>query len=819
MLGASVRRVEDHRLLVGGGRFVDDIRLPQALHVVFVRSDQAHARLRSIDVANARNCPGVEAVLTSEDLPAGRDAIAFGEWLLPNARVRAAADPVVRTGALPLLARDRVRYVGQPIAVLAVTDAAAAEDAAQRVQIAYEPLPALTDPEAALAPDAVRLHADWPDNLAASLKITVGATERAFRDAPIVVGGHFRVQRCAPTPIEPRAAEAVYDAWSNELTLYATTQMPFAVRDALAEILNMPSPAVRVQAPDVGGGFGMKSMLYPEDMLVAVLARRLGRPVRWTETRTEQFLSAAHARDQVHDLEIAATRDGQILAVRDRFLTDFGAYSLTGLIVPYNSAAHLVSPFRVPHISIEGRAVVTNKVPAGPYRGAGRPEASFAMNRAVSLLAHKLAMDPLDVCRRNLVSTDEMPHTTGLVYRDGVPLVLDGGDYPAMLETAAREIQNAEIRAEQSARRGAGADHANVKPRQAPDSGVATPRVDSAQASVGNGKLLGVGLACFVEGTGVGPPEGATVEVASDGTVFVKVSAASQGQGHATTLAQVCASELGVPFTCIRVVGGDTLAPTFGVGTMASRTAVLLGNSVAEASQEVARRARRIAAALLECAEEDLELAEGVARVAGSPARAIPLGALAGAAVPASPFAALLPDPGLIATRYFKPETVTFTSAVHAAVVDVDPETGHVDILRYVAVEDCGRMINPMLVDGQVRGGIAQGIATALQEELVYSTDGQLLTASFLDYASPTARSIPTVKIVHYSTASPRNALGIRGIGEAGAIGGQAAVANAVADALQPLGARVVSTPLTPQVIYLLTHQQPSPHSEGGPHQ
>jgi carbon-monoxide dehydrogenase large subunit len=773
-VGASVRRVEDRRLLIGAGRFVDDLRLPGALYAVFVRSQQAHARLSRVDVEAARVQPGVAAVLTADDLPAGRDAIAFGSWLLPNARVRAVADPVVQPSPVPLLARDRVRYVGQPIAVVLLDDPSAARDALDAVSIHYDPLPALTDPQQALAPGAVRLHDEWPDNLAASLRLVVGDPDRVVASAPVVVRERFTVQRCSAVPIEPRAAAAIYDEWADELTVYATTQMPYVVRDTLADILGMPSPSVRVVAPDVGGGFGLKSMLYPEDMLVALLARQLRRAVRWTATRTEEFLSAAQARDQVHNLEIAATREGEILAVRDRFLVDIGAYSLTGLVVPYNSAAHLVSPYPVPHLLIEGRAVVTNKVPAGPYRGAGRPEASFAMNRGVDVLAETLGLDPADVRRRNLVRPDAMPHDTGLVYRDGAPLVLDGGDYPAMLEAALAEVDYAAFRAEQARLR---------------------------QQHV----YRGIGLTCFVEGTGIGPPEGARVEVAPSGQVFVRASSASQGQGHATSLAQVCASELNVPVSSVHVVSGDTVAPDFGLGTMASRTAVVVGNSVAEAAQEVARRARRIAATLLECAEDDLEFSAGTVRVAGSPARAIPLGALAGAAVPASPFAALLSDPGLVATRYFKPPTVTFTSAVHAAVVQVDPELGAVYLLRYIAVEDCGRMINPMLVDGQVRGGIIQGIGAALLEQLIYDADGQLLTGSLLDYAVPEAAEVPSIDIVHRPTPSQRNALGVRGIGEAGTIGGQAAVANAVADALAPFGARVTATPLTPERVVAFT--------------
>jgi carbon-monoxide dehydrogenase large subunit len=773
VFGASLRRVEDQRLLVGEGRFVADLSLPNALHLGLVRSTFAHARLVSVDLRAARAHPHVVAVLSADDLASGHDAIAFGSWLLPNARVREAADPIVRTLALPLLARDRVHYAGQPVAAVVTASAESAEDLVRLVEVEYEPLPVLTDPVMALTPGSTRLHEEWPDNLAASLRLVVGEPTRVLRSAPVVVRERFRVQRSTAAPIEPRAAAATYDPWSDELTLYATTQMPFAVRDTVAELLGMPSPSVRVVAPDVGGGFGMKSMLYPEDMLVALLARRMRRPVRWTETRTEQFLSAAHARDQVHDLELGATSDGQILALRDRFITDFGAYSLTGLVVPYNSAAHLVSPYRVPHVLIEGRAAVTNKVPAGPYRGAGRPEASFAMNRALDVLAARLGVDPGDIRRRNLVRPEDMPFDTGLLYRDGAPLVLDGGDYPAMLEQALHTIDYDAFRAEQARLRA-------------------------------DGIYRGIGLTCFVEGTGIGPPEGATVEIAPDGVVFVRVSAASQGQGHATTLAQVCAEELHVPIHNVKVVGGDTIAPTFGVGTMASRTAVLLGNAVSQAAQEVASRAKKIAAALLECAEPDLELTSGMVQVKGSPGRAIPLGALAGAAVPASPFAALLPEPGLLATRYFKPETVTFTSAVHAAAVQVDPATGHTEILRYVAVEDCGRMINPMLVDGQVCGGIAQGIGAALHEELVYSADGQLLSGSLADYAAPSARAIPDVEIVHHSTMSPRNALGIRGIGEAGAIGGQAAVANAIADALGPLGASVTATPLTPQAVHAL---------------
>jgi aerobic carbon-monoxide dehydrogenase large subunit len=755
-IGRSLPRREDDPLLRGAGRFVADLVRPGQLCAHFVRSPVAHARLLGIDATAALALPGVAGVFTALDFPAG--TLPPFLWDTPPEKLVAALRPQLRPCHPPLLAADRVRFAGQAVAVVLAADRYLAEDAAELVEVDYHPLPAVIDPEAALAPGAPLVHDGWDDNAAVRFEVRRGDAEGALATAEVVVRERFAIQRQAPLPLETRGALADHGP-DGLLTLWSTTQNAHPLRRAVSRVAGLAQERIRVVAPDVGGGFGGKGVLYPEDLLVALLALRTGRPVKWVEDRAEHLRSAIHAREQVHDVELGLDRDGRLLALRDHFLVDSGAFNPLGLVIPYNTIAHLQGPYRVAHLEAVATAVLTNKVPAAPYRGAGRPEAVFAVERALERAARALGLDPLELRLRNLLRPDELPFRAGILYRDGEPLVLDGGDYPAALRRAAKL-----------------ADYAGAK---------ATGERD--------GRRLGVGVACYVEGTGIGPFEGAAVRVERDGRVLVRTGACSQGQGHATVLAQVCAERLGVDPGMVTVVGGDTAGLDRGWGTVASRSAVVAGNAVAAAALTVREQAVARAAAMLEVAEADLVVDDGRVAVAGAPERGLDLEDLARAAEAGGA--------ELAAVEYFEPPTVTWANGAHAAVVEVDPGTGEVRVLRYAVVHDCGRPINPAIVDGQVHGGVAQGIGGALFEELVYDEEGQLLSGTLADYLVPTAADVPPIALAHTETPSPLNPLGVKGVGEGGAIPGPAAIANAVEDALGQRGRVVRRTPLSPAYV------------------
>jgi carbon-monoxide dehydrogenase large subunit len=761
--GRSLRRREDDRLLRGRGRFVADLELPGQAHVVFVRSLYAHAEIRGIDARGALAAPGVAAVLTRADVPAG--PLPPFLWDTPPEKLVAALRPELRTCHPPLLP-ERALYVGQAVAAVVAESRYLAEDAAELVEVDYEPLKPVATLEQALAPGAPVVHAGWADNVAVRFAVAKGDAGAALDKAALVVRERFEVQRQAPSPLETRGAVASFDAASGELTLWSATQNAHPLRRAMSRVSGLPLERVRVIAPDVGGGFGGKGVLYPEDLLVGLFAIRLGRPVKWVEDRLEHMQSAIHAREQVHEIELGLSEDGEIVALRDRILVDTGAYNPLGLVIPYNTIAHLMGPYRVPSFEATAEAVITTKVPTAPYRGAGRPEAVFAVERALDVAARRLELDPVELRRRNLVRPEEMSYDTGILYRDGVPLVLDGGDYPALLDRAAELVGWNEVERED-----------------------------------GRGRLLGRGAGVYVEGTGMGPYEGARVQVTSGGRVAVRTGACSQGQGHATVFAQVCADALGVSPDSVDVVGGDTEGLEKGWGTVASRSAVVAGNAVAEASAQVRARALELAGELLGAAASELDLADGRVVVPAEPGGGLELGEIAAAAERRG-------EP-LLATAYYEPPTVTWSGGAHAAVVAVDVETGAVEVLRYVAVHDCGREINPTIVAGQVRGGIAQGLGTALYEQVRYDEEGQLLSATLADYLLPTAEEVPPIVLESLETPSPLNPLGLRGVGEGGAIAPPAVIAGAVEDALAAYGAIVRRTPLTPQVVRELVAAAP----------
>jgi carbon-monoxide dehydrogenase large subunit len=754
LVGASVKRREDGRLVAGRARYLDDLVLPGMLHVAIVRSPHAHARVRGIDGAAARAAEGVAAVLTLDDLPQCAGSV---PPLVPAAGIRAYVHPVL-AGAV-------VRHAGEAVAVVVADSAYRAADAVARVIVDWEPLPAATTVTAALAAGAPRVHADWPDNVAGTCGGGTGDVARGLGEADVVVEGRFVYPRMAGMPLETRGVIAWPDPVSGVLEVWCSTQVPFAVRTAIADVLSVPEERVRVRTPEVGGGFGVKGHVYPEDVLVPAVARHLGRPVKWAETRHEHLLAAAGDRDQDHRARLGIRRDGTIVALETRFTRDHGAYPTLGEAITLNTINHLPGPYRVPHFRGEAQNVVTHRTFIAAYRGAGRPEAAFVLDRLLDRAARRLGMDPATLRRANLVRADEMPYRTGLAYRDGAAITYDPADYVAGFDRLLALADYERWRNEAEARRG-------------------------------GRRPLGVGLSAYVEGTGLGPFEGADVRVDPGGTVYVYLGVSAQGQAHETTLAQVCADQLGVPLADVVVVGGDTSLVGFGMGTIASRVAAVAGPAVARSAAEVARRARLVAAEQFECAADDVILAEGRASVRGVPARSLPLGALARAAVRSR---ALAPagSPGLSACAFFYPDSVTWAFGAHAAVVEVDVETCEVRVVRYAAVHDCGRPINPMVVEGQVHGGIAQGLGSALGEVLVHDEAGQLVTGTLMDYALPRADGVPPLDVTHLDFASSVNELGIKGVGESGVIAPAAAVANAVEDALADRGVIIDRVPIT----------------------
>ena len=771
--GASVRRKEDPRYLRGEGRFVDDIKLPGMLHAAFVRSPHAHAHIAAIRTDAAKRLPGVAHVFTFADLERWMKPLPLFGAIPPGLAARVAV--TMKQPHQLAMCRDEARHVGEIVAMVVAGSRAVAEDGCELVEVDYEPLPALADVEAAAWPDAPALYPAWGDNIALSFKTGFGDVEAAFRQADARVRERFVIPRYVGMPIETRGVVAQWDPRDGTLTTWNGTQVVHFVQQGLVAALGLPPHKIRVIAPDVGGGFGTKANGYPEDLLIPAAAIVARRPVKWTEDRREHMMGSAHARAQVHDIEIAARRDGTMLAVRDRIWVDLGAYNSWGIVLPYNTVAHLLGPHRVANLDVECLGVVTTKTPNAPYRGAGRPETVFAMDRIVDCLARELGMDPAELRRRNFLSAADLPYELRIPYRDGNPLVYDSGDFKAGLEAALRAVGYEALRAEQARLRAQGIHR-------------------------------GIGISSYVEGTAIGPYEGATVRLDASGHAVVATGACSQGQGHETSFAQIAADALGIPLESVTIVGGDTAAIPFGVGTFASRSAVNAGSSIHEASGRVKDKLVAAAAVLLEAAPADVEVTDGMVTVRGAPASAIPIAKVIQAAIPtfAKPGIA---SPDFEATVYHHQPTVTYTSATHVAVVDVDTGTGAVKLLRYLVAHDCGTIINPVIVEGQIHGGVAQGVGGGLLEEMVYDEQAQLLTGTFMDYLVPTAMELPPIETVHLEYPSPRNPLGLKGIGEGGAISPPAAIANAVEDALAPFGVRVTRTPLGPSTVLGLLEQ------------
>jgi carbon-monoxide dehydrogenase large subunit len=717
------------------------------------RSPIAHAQVASVEVGRA---------LTLEGVVDAFDISAFGA-APPTFPVVIGHESLKACPQYPL-ARERVRYVGEGIAVVLAETAALAADALEAIEVDLEPLEVVAGLETAAAAEAPVLHADAPGNRCAEFSLRLGDVESAFARADVVVSERLAMQRYTGVPMETRGVVAQVDPISGELVIWVSGQWPHTTRALAASLLGLPEDAIRVVIPDVGGGFGVKEEFYPEDLLVPFAARRVGRPVKWIESRREHFTSVVHAREQVHEIQMAFRRDGTILGLRDRILTDMGAYvRALGFVNPSLAAASVPGPYRIADLQIDSVAVVTNKSPVSPYRGAGQPEATFARERLLDIAAGRLGLDPAEIRRRNLLPADALPLDTGIRSVDGA-VRFDSGDFRLALETALRVVDYERLRSLQPAGK----------------------------------RCTGVGLAVYAQITGTGPFEGADVRVGSDGRVTVVTGAVEIGQGLNTALAQIVGDTLGVSVDRIRVVAGDTARIPHGVGTFASRAAVMAGNAAAAAAERVRSRALDLAAHHLEVSRDDLEWRDGAAWVRGVAQRSLSLGELAQAAAPGAAHRPSQIEPGLEARTYFESDDAPFAYGVHAVVVEVDLETGAVEVKRFVVVSDSGRLINPMIAEGQISGGVAQGLGGALLEHLVYDANGQLLASSLLDYALPTARDLPNVEMVHLEIPTPLNPLGVKGLGEGGAVGAHAAVTNAVADALRLARVVVRETPLSP---------------------
>ncbi|GAA2016145.1 xanthine dehydrogenase family protein [Nakamurella flavida] len=782
-VGRSVLRTEDVALTTGHGRYTDDIGAggaTPALEAAFVRSPHAHARILDIDVTDALDVPGVVAVWTHEDLP-GPAALPL-PVLIPHPALHAP-----RTGYA--LAPHTVHHVGEAVVMVVAENRYLAEDAAARIRVEYEILPVVVGIPAARAAIAA-VHQDVPDNIAAHLVQEVGDVDRAMAAAPRVLELELAIERSCSMPLEGKAVHARWDADDESLRMYSSTQTSTSVRAAVAAKLELPLSKVEVIAPDVGGGFGVKIMHpWPEEILVPLAARRLGRAVKWTEDRREHFISSAHERGQEHRVRVGFDHTGRVLALNVRFWHDNGAFTPYGIICPIVTSTQLLGPYKPGAYRVEFTSLYTNTVIVTPYRGAGRPQGVFVMERTLDRIAAELGLDRTAVRRANFIQPDEFPYDQGLTFQDGRPLIYDSGNYPAQLDQLCELVGWDDF-----------------------------PRLRA--EAVAQGRMIGIGLGCYVEGTGPGPYEGAHVTVQTDGTVEVSVGLTSQGQGHRTVFAQIAADELGVPIDRVRVTGGDTRRFGHAVGTFASRAAVMSGSAVVLAARAAKAKALTVAADALECALEDLDVVDGLVVMAGNPAVSMPLGSVAVLsnplryafdeaakaatqfARPADPDVPPVPEgtqPGLEGKEYYSPPRSTFASGMHAAVVEIDRDTSEITILRYCVVHDCGTLINPMIVAGQVHGGVAQGIGGALYETLAYDEHGQLQNASLMDFLMPYVSEIPVLELGHTTTPSPLNPLGIKGAGEAGVIPVPAVLASAVEDAV---GFPITAMPLNPSLLF-----------------
>lgn len=765
-IGARIKRREDPRLITGQATYVDDLRLPGMLYMSVLRSMHAHARLGAIDTTKARELAGVVAVVTAEDLKGKIGSVPCPSEI-----------PGLKIPHQPVLAEGKVRYVGEPIAAVVATSRYVARDAIDLIEVDYDPLEAAVDVEKSAESGAPVLFEEFGDNIAYRLPVANPAVDEAFKQADKVVKLRIEQQRVIPMAMEPRGVVAQWDPGQKSLTVWSSTQVPHLLRSQLAESLKLPEIKVRVIAPEVGGGFGAKLNVYREDLLVPFLSMKLRKPVKWTQARREDFAATTHGRGQVEYVEVACKQDGTMTAMRAKIYADLGAYLqfFTAGIAGFTSLL-MHGCYKIPAIAWETVAVFTNKMSTDAYRGAGRPEAAFMAERLADEIAAELGLDPVAVRRKNFIPKEAFPYPTpgGLMF--------DSGDYEKSLAKALEIVDYDRLRKEQAELRK-------------------------------QGRYLGIGVSTYVEICGLGPSvllppklkaggwESSTVRVDPSGTVTVLTGISPHGQGQETSFAQIVADELGVGIDDVLVLHGDTAIVQAGVGTFGSRGTALGGTALVMALDKVKAKIKTIASHMMEAPPENLELGGGNVYLKGSPDKAIPLARVVEAAFGMK---AGIPDlePGLEANAFYEPNNCLFPFGAHVAVVEVDPETGQVKFRRYVAVDDCGNVINPMLVEGQVHGGIAQGIGQALYEVAVYDESGQLVSGSLMDYAVPKAAMIPTLELDSTVTPTPVNPLGVKGVGEAGTIGSTPAVVNAVIDALRPLGVKSIDMPLWPEKIW-----------------
>ena len=762
LVGKRVKRREDPRLITGTATYVDDIQLPGMNHACIVRSPHGAANIKGIDAKAALELPGVVAVYTYPDI-AHLGPVPCGASL-----------PGLRVPHHHLLAKDRVYFVGHPVAIVVASDRYIARDAADLVEVDYEPLRAVADPEKALAPGAPPVHPEWPDNTAFTFNQMGGDVEQAFKDAEVIVKQRITSQRLIPTPMEGRACLAEYKSGDKALTLYTSTQIPHLVRTLVAMVLGQPENKLRVVAPEVGGGFGCK-LMYAEDALMCFVAMKTGKPVKWIESRRENFTCTTHGRGHVDYAEMAAMKDGTILGMKLKLIQDLGAYhQLLTPAIPTLAVLMMPGLYRFKNIQADIVGVFTNAIPTDAYRGAGRPEATHVVERMIDVLAAELKMDPAELRLKNFIRNEEFPFptATGLTY--------DSGDYALPLREALKHVGYTELRGKQAAARKAG-------------------------------RLMGIGICTYGEICAFGPSpatpaggwESATVRIEPSGTVTVMTGTSAHGQGHETTFSQIAADELGVPIENIVVLHGDTSIVQYGIGTFGSRSTAVGGTAIYFALQELKKKLKAFGGMLL--ASDDVSYSNGEA-ICNKTGKSVPMAQIAGASYRAM---SLPPntEPGMSATHFWEPSNFAFPFGAHIVVSEVDRDTGDVKITRYVAVDDCGKVINPLIVDGQIHGGVAQGLGQALYEEAVYDDQGQLLTGELMDYAIPKATMMPWIETHSTETLSPVNPLGVKGVGEAGTIGASPAIVNSVVDALSPLGVRHIDMPLTPEKLWKLIHQ------------
>jgi carbon-monoxide dehydrogenase large subunit len=772
LIGKRITRNEDPRLLTGQALFVDDVELPGMLHAAFLRSEYAHATLKGIDLSAALERPGVVAAFTAEDM--GDDWAPGPPLVIPPPTIEK-VEFYTRT-QVPLV-KNKVRHAGEPLAIVIAESRYIAEDALDDIVVDLEPLDVVTNIERALEPDSPLVHDDLDSNLAAHLVQEKGDYAAVREGADKVIKRRIVIERGIAGAMENRGIVASWDNKQQQLTVWDTTQSPIPIRNGLASMFGLSEHQVRVIAPFVGGGFGPKIMMfYPEEVLLTWSTLKMGKPIKWIEDRRENFYATTQERGQIHDVELALTNDGRILGMRDDFLHDTGAYDPYGLTIPLNTQCHALGPYDIPNFSSDLKVVFTNKTLTTPVRGAGRPQGVFVIERMLDIAAKELGIDRAEIRKRNYLPKDVFPYDNLIIDQAFTSFVIDSGDYLPAMEKALKLIDYEKFTQEEQ------------------------PKLRE------EGRRVGIGVVSFIETTGVGPYEGARVTIESSGKVNTATGVGTQGQGHFTTFAQIVAEQLGVDVRDVHLVTGDTAQFHWGTGTFASRGAVVAANAVNAAALIVRGKVLKLASELLETPEEELELEDGFVRVADIPTQSISLGDLAQRSNPLRGAVEPGTEPGLEATAYFGPKYGATAFGTHAMIVEVDPETMMVEIKRYIVVEDCGTVLNPLIVEGQLHGGVALGIGNSFYEKLVFDDNGQLLNASFADYLIPTAAEIPTIEIAHQVTPSPLNPLGSKGVGEAGAIPVPALFAQAVENALDVDGLEILESPLSPQRLFELFH-------------